>query len=48
MESMLKCREDKEEWHRKLLEKHEKMMADFDRRLHAAEDDQVGIDGARS
>lgn len=40
MESMYKCREDKEEWHRKLLDQYERAMADFDRRLHAATDDQ--------
>lgn len=41
MESMYKCREDKEEWHRKLLDQYERAMADFDRRLHAATDDQA-------
>ncbi|EWM29003.1 hypothetical protein Naga_101720g1 [Nannochloropsis gaditana] len=41
MESMYKCRQDKEDWHLKLLEQHQKAMADFDRRLLLATDDQA-------
>lgn len=40
MESLAKCKEDKEDSYRKLMEKHEKQMAEFDKRLLQAEEDQ--------
>jgi hypothetical protein len=41
MESLEKYRQDKEDSHHREVEKFEKMMADFDRRLHVAEDEQM-------